>query len=444
MSMSLLKHTPHMLQQHAIPRSLSLSSDRRLQGRKADLVAKILARAESSHELVGGAGNDKSDETSASTIPAPVSTTTATVGPTDSVSGDGGGGDGGAPLDARAPTSGSGERGTGDCGNHGGGKGSPLAGAGTSGRDAGLVGRNDARRFAPWEGGRLREEEEADPNSTKAAGAAATREDEQGERYREKEAAPQIVLSESTGGGEVGPEGRAPPVRDGENTGGKIAVSMKKKRSGEGGVPRRRPVKADAAAVRTLRRRLEHAAARAAAAAMSVPAGAGHEENEEEAEARREASEGVWDVLRSLPTSGGGGGGGSLSLEKLLGDGITAESLVGITQGLRHACGIDSTRAGSKGPKEGGGDGLSKNTQRASEVRQKVFGRSCWRTSNVAGLPMLPIFQPNSPLVWVLRPPLTSILHGSRTFFGHLTPAFWILAPRRVRVSPSCSWSLPR
>ncbi|CAN0421644.1 unnamed protein product, partial [Ectocarpus sp. 12 AP-2014] len=80
--------------------------------------------------------------------------------------------------------------------------------------------------------------------------------------------------------------------------------------------------KADAVAVRSLRQRLEGVAARAA------KTGARQEGRDKRKE---EAAREVWSVLAD----------GGVSLEKLFGDGITAETLVGVALGLRHGCGID-------------------------------------------------------------------------------------------------------
>ena len=355
-----------------------MSPNRRLQGRKADLVAKILARAEGSHELVGGASDGKV-ETSASSTPTPASTATASG---DHASGDGGG----ALADAKAALPGGGggtgtNAGDDDPMNYGGGKGPSTTAGGADGRDAGPPGparQDGARRLAPWEGGTLRED--VVQNSTKVAGsdaaaeAAATGKKVPDDENDERGAAASRMAPKCVDSGEVALGGQGNPAKGGEKRAKKTAALRKKKKSDGGSAPRCRPAKADAAAVRSFRRRLENATARAAA--VSVPA---ETEHGEEREARREASKGVWDVLMSLSLFGGGGG--SLSLEKLLGDGITADSLVGITQGLRYACGINTARTGAGGPKEGGGDNWSENTQRASEVCKSMFDKVCRGTS---------------------------------------------------------------
>lgn len=114
-------------------------------------------------------------------------------------------------------------------------------------------------------------------------------------------------------------------------------------------------------AFRSLHRRLERAAARAVAAAAAAAAstrlahGEKEERGEEEADREEATAKEAWDVLRDISASSGDTNGGDepVSLRRLFGDGITAESVAGIALGLRHACRVDPAT----------------NTQRASQVR---------------------------------------------------------------------------
>lgn len=107
-----------------------------------------------------------------------------------------------------------------------------------------------------------------------------------------------------------------------------------------------------ASRMRSLRRQLEELAARAAVAARSettrdsVEKTAGKERGStgwaESGVGTQEAKE-VSTFLMSFCVSDnaradGGSGGGGYSLEKLFGDGVTEESLVGVVRGLVYAC----------------------------------------------------------------------------------------------------------
>ncbi|CBJ31698.1 conserved unknown protein [Ectocarpus siliculosus] len=249
--------------------------DERLQGRKADLVAKILARAEKSHEITGGSGGSKKTTTpaattAAATVPKNSSFSTASDGGsshgTTAVSGNSGGGDANEALLAGASRHGarveSGGRGGDDCGDR---EGLPAA-ATTKGGAAPVLARQEDRMVSNGDLGKKTQKK-------------------------------------------------------------KVASKEKKKKSGEHGQGNSasrssRHGKADAVAVRSLRQRLEGVAARAAKTGTRQD---GRDKREEE------AAKEVWSVLAE----------GGVSLEKLFGDGITAEALVGVALGLRHGCGID-------------------------------------------------------------------------------------------------------
>lgn len=308
---------------------LTSTLDSRLQGRKADLVAKILARTEGSHEIVGGAGAGKASGTAA----APVSTATGKADdgamPSDS-RGDG------ASAEEKALAGGTEERGT-DAGIGGGralGGKKTLAADRISARDSGLAGQGDSTDHAPREGSELRGA--LNPSSNTAA------------RTTHGKKAKNPAAPKNKNGGEKGGAAR----------------------------PRRPSKTADAAAARRIRRRLEQAAARAAAVSLPTAAEQGSQGREKAGERQKgweEAAKEVWDVLSSLPSGGGGGDGsiGGLSLDKLFGDGITAESLVGVARGLRYACGTDVPRSSAEEAQGRGGGALS-NTDRASQVRASV------------------------------------------------------------------------
>lgn len=322
---------------------LTSTRDSRLQGRKADLVAKILARTEGSHEIVGGAGAGKASDTAAATV------STATGKADDGAMRSDSRGDGDS-AEEKALAGGTEERGT-DAGIGGGralGGKKTLAADRISARDSGLAGQGDNTDHAPREGSELRGA--LNPSSNTAASTGA-------------------------------------PAEVARTTHGKKAknpAAPKNKNGGEkGGAARpRRPSKtADAAAARRIRRRLEKAAARAAAVSLPTAAEQGSQGREKAGERQKgleEAAKEVWDVLSSLPSGGGGGDGsiGGLSLDKLFGDGITAESLVGVARGLRYACGTDVSAEEAQGR---GGGALS-NTDRASQVRASVV-RERGRTS---------------------------------------------------------------
>lgn len=300
------------------------SLDGRLQGRKAHLVAKILARTEGSHEIVGGAGGGK------------VSSDTVAAGITpsgDDRENDDAFADGKKALEGEV-----GERGTSvdivdekKCG----GRAPSSAGGSTT--------EHDGADHAPWEGSELTGA--LTPNSNRVAGAGATAK------------AACIPRYDKGGRKDEGPK------------------KTKKKNGGGSGTARSRPAKkADTAAIRRTRRRLEQAAA-CAAAAVSLPTETQQEKQEkgeaqEKEKAWKDAVEEMWNVLVSIPLPSGRSSGDStsgLSLEKLFGDGITAESLVGVTRGLRHAFGIDSAGLSAEGAQEGGEDAFS-NAERAGQV----------------------------------------------------------------------------
>lgn len=342
-------------------------------------MAKILARSEGSHELVGGAGGGKMSDTAT----APVLTATSKGGDGKTTTDSGGDG---AFVDEKPRVGGSGERDTSVeivSGNNWGGK-TPLAADRSIARDSGLAG-HDSADHALWEGSEVRGD--ITPNSTQVAGAGAAakaslRYDRQDEARREKGAFAPKTPSKGICGddsGKVVGRGHDTPtpgvVKKATNTAG----PNKKKKGGNGGMARSRPAKTDAAAVRIIRRRLEQAAA--CAAAVSFPTGTeqekrGGKEKEEKENGWEDAVKEIWNVLLSMPLSSGGG---SLSLEKLFGDGITAETLVGVTRGLRYACGLDSARFSSEGVQEGGEE-ASSNTERASQVRTCVFFGTCRET----------------------------------------------------------------
>lgn len=333
--------------------SLRLSPDR-LQGRKADLVAKILARAETSHEMTGGSGGNKNTATpvvptAAATVPKDSSFTTASGGGsshgTTAVSGNSGGGDAneallaGASLhDARVDCGG---RGGDDCGGR---EGLPAAATGKGGAALVLT-RQEGERHAPREGGELRGAAVARASAEPTAAAASARHGMNRQQH-ELEATPPAAGLPSDGSfsSVVGADRVVSNGDLGKKTQKKKKVASKekkKKKSGEhgqgnGASRSSRHGKAGAVAVRSLRQRLEGVASRAA------KAGAGQEGGDKREE---EAAREVWSVLAD----------GGVSLEKLFGDGITAETLVGVAQGLRHGCGI------------GGG---TSNTERASQVRR--------------------------------------------------------------------------
>ena len=114
--------------------------------------------------------------------------------------------------------------------------------------------------------------------------------------------------------------------------------------------------------LQNLRRRLERLTAHAAG--ISAPS-----EAEQEADRGGAAAKRVWDFISRVSLSSDCG---SASLENLYGDGITADSLVGLVRGLRYACGLDENvvareRAGGEG--EGETAGWS-NDEQASKVRR--------------------------------------------------------------------------
>eukprot|EP00903_Cladosiphon_okamuranus_P015379 g14205.t1 len=309
--------------------------DERLQGRKAELVAKILARTEGSHEIVGGAGGGKVSDTAV----APVLTARCKpdAGAMPSMPSDSGEND--ASVDEKALVCGGGERDTGaDIARETalGGK-QPSTVDGSSTRDSGLPGQGRKTDHAPWEGSELREA--VTPNPNKVAGACAASES-------------------AVAYGKKAKSRMAPKAKKGEN----------------GDKARARTTKRKTAAVRRVRRCLEQAAARAAA--VSPPKETDQEDRDEggASENRKgweEAVKEVWDVIVSLPSPSGGGRSGDsvggLTLEKVVGDGITAELLLGITRGLRYACGIDAARFSAEGAQVGG-EKAPRNTERAIQL----------------------------------------------------------------------------
>lgn len=114
-----------------------------------------------------------------------------------------------------------------------------------------------------------------------------------------------------------------------------------------------------ASRVRSFRRRLERLAARAAAG--SAPKEGGHDGADYAKEDAKRASE----FLLSLHDRCGGA-----SLKELFGDGITAELLVGVTRGLRYACGVDAVVA--RGRREEEGEDRSNNADGVRQVRWEV------------------------------------------------------------------------
>ena len=115
--------------------------------------------------------------------------------------------------------------------------------------------------------------------------------------------------------------------------------------------------------LRNLRRRLERLTAQAAGTSA-----ASSEENQE-ADRGGEAAKRVWDFISRVSLASDCG---SASLENLYGDGITADSLVGLVYGLRYACGLDeSVVAGERAGGEGEGDTTGRsNNEQASKVRR--------------------------------------------------------------------------
>ncbi|CAM9952108.1 unnamed protein product, partial [Ectocarpus sp. 8 AP-2014] len=322
--------------------------DERLQGRKADLVAKILARAEKSHEITGGSGRSKKTTTPAATtaavtVPKDSSFSTASNGGsshgTTAVSGNSGGGDANEALLAGASRHGarvcSGGRGGDDCGDR---EGLPAA-ATAKGGAAPVLARQQGERHAPREGGELRGAAVARASAEPTAAAASTRH-EMNRHHHEQETTPRAAGLPSDGplrgsgnnSGVVGADRMVSNGDLGKKTQKKKKVASKekkKKKSGEHGQGNSasrssRHGKAGVVAVRSLRQRLESVAARAA------KAGAGQEggDKREEGAARE-----VWSVLAD----------GGVSLDKLFGDGITADTLVGVALGLRHGCGISGS-----------------------------------------------------------------------------------------------------
>ncbi|CAN0140093.1 unnamed protein product [Ectocarpus sp. 6 AP-2014] len=318
--------------------------DERLQGRKADLVAKILARAEKSHEITGGSGGSKKTTTpaattAAATVPKNSSFSTASDGGsshgTTAVSGNSDGGGANEALLAGASRHGarvdSGGLGGDDCGDR---EGLPAV-ATTKGGAAPVLARQEGERHAPREGGELRGAAVARASAEPTAAAASTRHG-MNRHHHEQETTPPAAGLPSDGplsgnnGGVVGADRMVSNGDLGKKTQKKKKVASKekkKKKSGEHGQGNSasqssRHGKADAVAVRSLRQRLEGVAARAAKTGTRQD---GRDKREEEA--ARE----VWSVLAD----------GGVSLEKLFGDGITAEALVGVALGLRHGCGID-------------------------------------------------------------------------------------------------------
>lgn len=123
--------------------------------------------------------------------------------------------------------------------------------------------------------------------------------------------------------------------------------------------------------LRNLRRRLERLTAQAAGTS-AAPSEVGQEAD------RGKAAKRVWDFISSVSLSSDRG---SASLENLYGDGITADSLVGLVHGLRYACGLDETgeaeeRAGGNGEGEVEATGWNNNEQ-ASKVHRyaDIFNR---------------------------------------------------------------------
>lgn len=117
--------------------------------------------------------------------------------------------------------------------------------------------------------------------------------------------------------------------------------------------------------LRNRRRRLERLTAQAAGTS-AAPSEVG-----QEADGGKEAAKRVWDFISSVSLSSDCG---SASLESLYGDGITADSLVGLVRGLRYACGLDETgvageRADGNGEREIEATGWNNNEQ-ASKVRR--------------------------------------------------------------------------
>ena len=126
--------------------------------------------------------------------------------------------------------------------------------------------------------------------------------------------------------------------------------------------------------LRNLRRQLE-ALTTSAVRVNSVPRDAVSEAGQEAdrgGDGGGQEAKRVWDFISRVSLSSSGGG-GSASLEKLYGDGITADSLGGLVHGLRYACGLEEAVVARE--REGGGERAreaadGRNNEQASKVRR--------------------------------------------------------------------------
>lgn len=311
-------------------------------------MAKILARGKGSHEVLGGSGGGKKEaphaadpSTDAPSVPTTASEGTHSARAPSAISASGnpilsdddraegesfvdvdGGSNGGksADRDESAAATAEGEEKSTSCVPD------------PSGVDADL---------APREGGELRGEVArssgeaaglaAGPTADAADGAAPTAITH---KHRTEESSiPTVIPSQGTGGGI-----EEAPTTDLAGGPQKTAASKKSKKRGGN--------KPDAEALRSLRRRLERAAARAVGSAAYPSTGRANDGNEERGAQEEAAAKEVWDVLTDMSLSSGdttsGGGRAAVSLRRLFGDGITAESIAGIALGLRHACRLDA------------------------------------------------------------------------------------------------------
>ncbi|CAM9216799.1 unnamed protein product, partial [Scytosiphon promiscuus] len=278
--------------------------DERLQERKADLVAKILARRKGSHELLSETDDGEEEATHAAAADVDASDPTADEEGSDRASGPSSGGEGRTSVLADDDCARAGSS-LGVDGDSSGGKNMEQEASSAAAEiedkgSASCVTDRDGANPAPREGSELRRAVGrrswggTDPKTAGPIAPSSSAASTAGEHEDNKEgfsATTSLSPKGTDRGGAILSAGVGRPKES--------AVSKKKNKKGGDG--------RDPEALRSLRRSLERAIAR-----MSAPGG---------------GTSGVGDER--------------VSLRRLFGDGVTAEAVSGIALGLKHACRID-------------------------------------------------------------------------------------------------------
>lgn len=340
----------------------------RRQQKKAELMDKILARMDGSHEILGGTGDGGTDSK-------PFATTAAASG--------------GLPARKRSSNKSLtvGRDDEYDVPSRGGTDKPEASGTDASGErqeERGAIGacaRRCDERTAPREGGELKKDA-AQKTITESAPAVIPL---AGRAHR-------TPPSVSTASPAIGSRGRGVTgkkmKKNPSNTRRNAESSIRQPTEGTttasntgiahaaaaATTPRKKgPFPGPSASrVRSLRRRLEHLTVCAATTTQARKEAARCSEGEGGEDVKMAA-----DFLLSLPTERD-----SPSLKKLFGDGIMEESLVGVARALCYACGGDATVTAGEG--EGGGRGRNINAERVCQVglehphsSAKYIGQTC-------------------------------------------------------------------